>query len=76
MMHCRKYNFVLIDVKVGILLTFLASMKAKVHVCLYQKHAFIFGCLHVKVCIFHVSVSKYLLKLLDTKVIGFAGNLH
>ena len=34
----------LIDVKVGILLTFLASMKAKVHVCLYQKHAFVFGC--------------------------------
>ena len=33
-MRCRKRNFVLIDVKVGLLLTFLASMKAKVH--LYQ----------------------------------------
>ena len=28
-MHCRKCNFVLIDVEVGVLLTFLASMKAK-----------------------------------------------
>ena len=34
-MHCRKCNFVLMDVEVGLLLTFLASMKAKV--CLYLK---------------------------------------
>ena len=37
---------VLIDVEVGLLLTFLASVKAKV--CLYQKCASVFGCLHVK----------------------------
>ena len=50
-MHCRKYNFVLIDVEVRILLTFLASMKAKVHnvhVCLYQKFVSVFLCIHVK----------------------------
>ena len=41
-----KRNFVLIDVKVGLLLTFLASMKAKVR--LYQKYVSVFGCLHVK----------------------------
>ena len=29
-MRCRKLNFVLIDFEVGLLLTFLASMKAKV----------------------------------------------
>ena len=29
-MCCRKCNFVLIDVEVGLLLTFLASMKDKV----------------------------------------------
>ena len=76
-MRCIKYNFVLIDVEVGILLTFLASMKAKVHVyvCIKSMHLF-FGFLHMKVCVFHVSVSKYPLKLLDTKVIRFAGNLH
>ena len=34
-MHYRKCNFVLVDIQVGLLLTFLASMKAKVHVCLY-----------------------------------------
>ena len=45
-MHFRKRNFVLIDVEVGLLLTFLASMKAKVR--LYQKYVSIFGCLHVK----------------------------
>ena len=28
-MHCIKCNFVLIDDEVGLLLTFLASMKAK-----------------------------------------------
>ena len=43
---CRKCNFVLIDIEVGLLLTFLASMKAKV--CLYQKCVSVFGCLHVK----------------------------
>ena len=46
MMRCRKRNFVLIDVEVGLLLTFLASMKAKI--CLYQKYVSVFGCLHVK----------------------------
>ena len=34
-MRCRKCNFVLIYVEVGVLLTFLASMKAKVR--LYPK---------------------------------------
>ena len=41
-MRCRKCNFVLIDVEVGLLLTFLASMKAKVR--LYQKRVSVFGC--------------------------------
>ena len=40
-MHYRKCNFVLIDIEVGLLLTFLASMKAKV--CLYQKCVSVFG---------------------------------
>ena len=48
MMRCRKCNFVLIDVEVGILLTFLESTKAKVHVCLYQKYISVFLCLHTK----------------------------
>ena len=43
-MHCRKFNFVLIDVEVGLLLIILASMKAKVR--LYQEYVSIFGCLH------------------------------
>ena len=42
-MRCRKRNFVLIDVEVGLLLTFLASMKAKVR--LYQKYVSVFVCL-------------------------------
>ena len=33
-------------VEVGVLLTFLVSMKAKVR--LYQKYVSVFGCLHVK----------------------------
>ena len=45
-MRCRKRNFVLMDVEVGLLLTFLASMKAKLR--LYQKYVSVFGCLHVK----------------------------
>ena len=45
-MNCRKCNFVLIDVKIGLSLIFLASMKAKVH--LYQKYVSVFWCLHVK----------------------------
>ena len=45
-MSCRKCNFVLIDVKIGLSLIFLASMKAKVH--LYQKYVSVFWCLHVK----------------------------
>ena len=38
-MRCRKCNFVLIDVEVGLLLTFLASMKAKVR--LYHKYMYV-----------------------------------
>ena len=40
-MRCRKCNFVLIDIEVGLLLTSLASMKAKI--CLYQKCVSVFG---------------------------------
>ena len=46
MIRCRKCNFVLIDVEVGILLTFLESTKAKVR--LYQKYVFVLPCLHMK----------------------------
>ena len=46
MMCCRKRNFVLRDVEVGLLLTFRAGMKAKV--CLYQNYVSVFRCLHVK----------------------------
>ena len=42
-MRCRKLNFVLIDFEVGLLLTYLASMKAKVHVRLYQKYVSVLG---------------------------------
>ena len=49
-MRYRKRNFVLIDVEVELLLTFLASMKAKVR--LYQKYVSVFGCLHVKDTVF------------------------
>ena len=52
MMRCRKCNFVLIYVEVGVLLTFLASMKAKVR--FYQKYVSIFPCLHVKNGYIHV----------------------
>ena len=38
---------VLIDVKVGFLLTFFASMKAKVYICI-KVYVSIFGCLHTK----------------------------
>ena len=58
MMHCRKCKFVLIDVKVGLLLTFLASMKAKVHVRLYQKYVSVFGCLDMKSSIFKYPFSS------------------
>ena len=68
--RCRKCNFVLIHVKVGVLLTFLASMKAKVH--LYQKYVSIFPCLHVKKrihsCVFQVSILNYPLRLSDTEL--------
>ena len=40
-MHCRKCNFVLIDIEVGLLLTFLASMKAKVYVCIKSVYPFL-----------------------------------
>ena len=52
-MLCRKCNFVLIDIEVGLLLTFLASMKAKVR--LYQKYVSVLG---VYTCRFQVSVFK------------------
>ena len=52
-MRCRKCNFMLIDIEVGLLLTFLASMKAKV--CLYQKYVSVLG---VYTCRFQVSVFK------------------
>ena len=39
--RCRKCNYVLINFQVGLLLTFPASMKAKVR--LYQKHVSILG---------------------------------
>ena len=52
-MRCRKLNFVLIDFEVGLLLTFLTSMKAKVR--LYQKYASVLG---VYICHFQVSVFK------------------
>ena len=47
MMHCKKCNFVLIDVEVKILLTLCVSMMAN-KVCLYQKYVSIFLCLHPK----------------------------
>ena len=61
MMHCRKCNFVLIAVEVGVLLTFLASTKAKVH--LYQKHVSVFWVFTCEkadtfICVFQVSVFK------------------
>ena len=40
MMRCIKCIFVLMDVKVRILLTFLASMRTKVY--LYQKYVSVF----------------------------------
>ena len=52
-MRCRKLNFVLIGFELGLLLTFLASMKAKV--CLYQKYVSVLG---VYTCRFQVSVFK------------------
>ena len=54
MLRCEKCNLVSIDVEVAVLLTFLASMKAKVR--LYQEYVFVFLCLHMKSCIFQVSV--------------------
>ena len=59
-----------IDFDVGVLRTFLASMKAKVH--LYQKYVSVFPCLHAKTDTFlHFSkypFSKYPIWLLDTEV--------
>ena len=52
-MRCIKLNFVLIDFEVGLLLTFLTSMKAKVR--LYQKYASVLG---VYMCRFQVSIFK------------------
>ena len=58
MIRCRKCNFVLIYVEVGVLLTFLASMKAKVR--LYQKYVSVFGCLHMKKMDTFMRFFKYL----------------
>ena len=52
-MRCRKCNFVLIDIEVGLLLTFLASMKAKVR--LYQKCVSVFGFSAVRFSAVHVT---------------------
>ena len=45
-MSCRKCNFVLIDIEVRLLLTFLASMKVGTSVS--KVYVSDFGCLHVK----------------------------
>ena len=56
-MCCRKCNFVLIDVKVGLLLIFLASMKAKVR--LYQSICIRFWVFtSEKLAVFQVSIFK------------------
>ena len=68
MMHCRKCKFVLIDVKVGLLLTFLASMKAKVHVRLYQKYVSVFGRLDMKSSIFKYPFSRSPLRSLGSSL--------
>ena len=61
----RKRKFFLIDVVVGLLVAFSASMKAQVRS--YQKHVSVFGCLH---SIFTVSVFE-----VSTLVSGF-NSLH
>ena len=55
-MRCRKYNFVSIDVEVGLLLTFLASMKAKE--CLYQNYVSIFR-INLSMKFFHLSNIRF-----------------
>ena len=61
MMRCRKCNYVLINVEVEVLLTFLESMKVKVR--LYQQYVSVFLCLHVKCLAFYkYPFSKYPLK--------------
>ena len=57
----RKRNFSLIDVVVGLLVAFSASMKAKVHS--YRKRVSVFGCLH---SVFTVSVFE-----ISTLISGF-----
>ena len=56
MMHCRKCNFVLIDVEVELLLTFLASMKAKV--CLYQVYIHFWVFTREQLAVFQVPIFK------------------
>ena len=74
-MRCRKCNFVLIDVKVGLLLTFLASMKAKVR--LHQKCVSVFGCLHVNSQpFFEYPFSRSPLRSPDSKVSGLSMRFH
>ena len=55
-MRCRKCNFMLIDVEVELLLTFLASMKAKVR--LYQVYIrfWVFTC--EQLVVFQVPIFK------------------
>ena len=73
--RCRKCKSVLIDVKVGILPTSCATMKAMVR--LYQKYASVFQCLHVKKLAFlKYLFLKYPLKLPNTKVFRLAKNPH
>ena len=65
MMRCRKCNFVLIGIKVGVLLTFLASMKAKVLLC--QKYISVFSSLHVKNGYMHLCI--FLLAIITAKCV-------
>ena len=64
-MRCRKCNFVLIDIEVELLLTFLVSMKTKVR--LYQKYVSIFWVFtHEKLAVFQISGF-----MVSTQVSGF-----
>ena len=76
MMHCRKCNYVLANVEVEILLTFLESTKVKVR--LYQQYVSVFLCLHVKsLAFFKYLILKYPLQfVIGYKVVRFAGNPH
>ena len=77
-MRWRKYNFMSMDVEVGRLLTFLASMKAKER--LYQNYISVFHLFFIfyawKFTFVKYLFSKHPFKLLDTKVVGITGNPH